>query len=237
MSKSMIYDGRDFADLLHIEAVRRPMAGDRSADVADWHGRGGRLKFVATDAKRIEVDVRAFSHGRGRAAQGRELEGIRRELGALLVRDEPRELVLPDAPDLYDLAVLDGSTALERVSCSSKATLTFLCPEAASYGVAETVEMPEGGTAHCRIDGNTWTAPVVMVQASAPFTVSFDGVPFQVLGTPTGYCGVDAVKHEVTCAGASVRYDITSDFPVWEPGRHTIACELPFTARWRPRWL
>lgn len=236
MSSSIVYDGWDFAGYLHVEAVRRPLMAERAADT-ESRPRGARLESVASDPKTIEVDVRLVARVRGRARQREQLEQLRRLVAGKLLRDEPCKLVLPDAPDLYDMAVLDGSTDLERVSCTSKATLSFLCPDPRSWGETGVRQMEQGGEVTCLVGGNDATAPVVAVVADGPFTVLFDGVPFDVLGAPVGLCGIDAEEHAVACGGLAVRYSIMSDFPEWAPGVHRVECDRPYAVRWCDRWL
>lgn len=233
----MIYDGRDTGDVLRVLAVRRQTACDRDVVAESIPGRDGlRFSRVEKGGRAIEVDVALVQPTAGAVRQVREIESARRELNALLLRDRPCELVLPDAPDLADLAVAKDVSDIERLAYIGTATVTFQCMEAASRGETRTGEMLDGGKLWALVGGNAPTAPVVMVRASGPFSVLFDGVPFEVTGSPDGYCGIDGEKGAVECAGAAVRYAVTSDIPVWEPGRHTVECELPYAVRWVERW-
>ena len=233
----MIYDGRDTGDVISVLAVRRQTSCDRDVVAESIPGRDGlRFSRVEKGGRSIEVDVALVRPVAGAVRQARDIESARRELNTLLLRDRPCELVLPDAPDLADMAVVESVSDIERLAYIGTATVAFRCMDSASRGETRTGEMADGGKLWVRVGGNAPTAPVVMVQASEPFTVLFDGVPFEVTGTPEGYCGIDGEKGTVECAGSAVRYAVTSDIPSWEPGRHTVECELPYAVRWVERW-
>lgn len=232
------YDGLDLGEVCVVEAVRRPVAAPRSIEILDMPGRAGSaFLYVRTEPKTIEVDIciLALASGEERLAR---YEDLRRELSWRIARAEPRELVLHDAPDLMDMAVLDGSTDLDRLMFTGSTTLSFVCPDPRSWGASEQVDMDGGGTAWCECAGSAGSEPVIEVESGGgALSLSIDGAAFDVLDSVEGTVVIDAVEHETTENGAALPISILSDYPAWDRGLHTVECELPFSVRWVERWL
>lgn len=240
MSGAMIYDGYDFAHVLRIDGIRRPVMPKLDLQTEDRSGDGARLSAVRFEPLTIDVKVclyRPFEE----VGTKEGFERARRLLQKRLFRRKPCKLILPDAPDVYNMAVLDGSTDLERIAWSATGTLSFFCPDPVGYGALRCREWG-GGPDMLRVNvGGTYpTAPVVTVEAdTANLTVVCDGSAMRVLGDAVAGqpVVVDCTSHVCTAAGRPVMLDALDDYAVWTPGVHTLQCDYPFRVEWRERWL
>ena len=231
----MIFDGYDFRPLAAVEQVRRPLLPSVSVSSSDGTGRdGAEFKQATLEPMDIEVDVRLIAPGKGR------FEQLRRRLAPLLLKREPSKLVLPDAPDVYYMAVLSGGTDIDRFVHTGGVTLTFHCDDPVAYGADRSRTVEGGGEATFVVGGTYRTAPVIEVETTgSAATVEVDGKPMRALGNvSSGHPLVfDCEKHMTTKGGAAVKLDVMDDYASWEPGTHTVSCESPYTVRWRERWL
>lgn len=241
----MIYDGYDFRPLLRVEDIARPFMADISVSSETYGSvEGSVFASSSRGEKVIEVAVRMVRPYAKSMGIDEGFEKARRELAGKLYRTRPCKLVLHDAPDLYDMALMTDASAIEKLVYSRTSVLTFLCPEPSSFGEMRT-KTSTGGETACLVDGNDVTEPWVWVEAAGPFTVEFDGVAFEVTGSQTGQVCIDARSRQSEPTGhrvfnadlQTVQYTIFSDFPVWEPGVHKIKCERPYAVSWRERWL
>lgn len=241
----MIYDGYDCCDLLRVEDIDRPIVADLEYESENFVDLDGTTSTgVSRDAKLIVVAVRLvrpFPYLGINAG----FEKMRRLLGKVLFRRKPCKLVLHDAPDIYDMAMMTDSTALNKAVYTRTAELNFVCPSPSSWSEQlYRKEMTEGGKAECLVDGNDDTEPVVYVNADGPFTVAFDDEVFEVTESVTGQVIIDArnrrdsaTGHHVYRGDLTVTFSTDSYFPKWEPGVHTVECDRPFAVEWRARWL
>lgn len=234
----MIYDGTDLSSLLHVQAVRRPLAAEITNDVMDLtSGNGGLFTHNRLSSRIIETDVFFLAKVPGKTKRNYELEQLRRQLGIALYRSKPCKLVLDDAPDLFEMAVLDGSTDLNRLNWSSSTTLSWVCPEPASYGQYHQ-KTCDGGQTYVNVHGSYPTAPILTVHARGAFSVKFDDSYFPILETNgNDPVVIDSVNHLVTQGGEPLFYSIMADFPSWDAGAHSVTCEYPYTLEWHERWL
>lgn len=235
----MIYDGYDFRPILRVEKIDRPIMASVDADYDRYSGMdGGVLGSVRLEPLKIKVTVCAIRPPGGRGTEW--FEGVRRELSRRLFRREPRKLVLHDAPDLYNMAVLSDDTDVDDLVTAGRCELTFLCPDPVAYGKEERREAPAGAELTVEVGGTYRTAPVIEVQTDGSAeTVTVDGEGMSALGTLAGDQPLvfDCGSREVRKGAAAVKMDIMDDFAEWEPGRHTVSCDKPFSVSWRERWL
>lgn len=232
----MIYDGFDFRSLLKVESVRRPLMAPVMLNTKDTPGRDGDvIQGMTFEPKTIEVDIRMIAGVHGLPNQKFGIKDLRRKLSGRLFKREPCKLVLPDEPDIYEMAILDGTTDLEAFCYSRFATLTWHC-EPASYGKTRT-KSSNGGTVSTYVNGTYKTAPVVIVKAAGAFTIDFDGHEFEVIENVNGNVIINGEDHEITCDGNRVEISLFADFPTWEPGIHKVTCDRPYTVKFRERWL
>lgn len=231
----MIFDGYDFRPLAAVEQVRRPLLPPVSVSSSDGTGRdGAEFKQATLGPMDIEVDIRLIAPGRGR------FEQLRRALAPLLLKREPRKLVLPDAPDVYYMAALTGDTGIDRFVHTGGVTLTFHCDDPVAYGADRSRTVEGGGEATFAVGGTYRTAPIIEVDtAGSAAAVTVDGKPMRALGNVTSAHPLvfDCERHATTKGGATVKLDVMDDYASWEPGAHTVSCESPYTVRWRERWL
>lgn len=235
---SMIYDGHDFAEDLMIEGIRRPVMADVDIRADDRSGDGSRISSVRLEALTIDVDVRLYRPFEEMGTR-EGFEKARRMLQRRLFRRSPCKLVLPDAPDLYNMAVLDGSTDLERIAWSATGTLSFFCADPVTYG-AKRVRKFKGGDAPALVNvGGTLPArPVVRAQASGGgLSVESDGSPMRLIGGGDGEAVIDCAAHECAVGGKPAMLDALDDYAEWAPGVHEVKCAVPFEVEWRELWL
>lgn len=241
----MIYDGYDCRSLLRVEDIDRHIVSDLTFDDEGFIGLDGSTATgIKRDSKIITVSIRLVRPFPYMSING-GFEKARRLLGSALFRRRPCKLVLHDAPDIYDMALMTDSTAINKAVYSRTSELTFVCPSPSSW--SEDLyyqELKNGGKVECLVDGNDKTAPVVQVDAKGPFIVKFDDEAFEITESVTGLVIIDArnrrdqaTGHHVYKDDVTVTYSTSSFFPEWEPGIHTVECDRPFSVEWRSRWL
>ena len=238
----MIYDGYDFSALFRAETpTSRPLLASVNVET-ESAGRDGEIyKSASLGALSIQVPISIITPVHGVKNQHHLFESTRRAIAGRLWRKKPCKLVLDDAPDVYYLATLSGSTDLDRFVYTGRTTLEFLSPYPYGFGMEQQKECTEGSTI-CVVGGNTSTFPIVEVETTAAeLTVYFDGAPFRVSGIVSGADPViiDATEEgrSTTRGGATAVVNIFDDYPEWQPGTHTVECSAPYTVRWVERWL
>lgn len=233
----MIYDGHDFKDLLVVEDIQRPLISPIDASIDNYSGLDNSTFFGASfKSKTITVTVRIDRPFRELSINA-GFEKARKKLAGLLFRREPCKLILHDAPDLYEMAILSGTTDLQKLVYIQKADLDFKCINAASYGQYH-IKDSSGGQLFCDVGGTATTYPIITIESTRKVNLAIDGNAFEFLEQRMkGTVVVDCERHIATCNGAGIVYSIYSDFPSWDPGIHEIYCDCPFKVEWRERWL
>lgn len=234
----MIYNGYDLSDLLIVgEGLQRSIAPTNEIFSTGRGGHGERYAGARMGSGIITVPIILIPDDKDVMT----VEEMRRKVAGVLRAGlkKPCKLILPDAPDVYHMAMLSGDTNLERLSYTASTTLTFKCLDPFGYG-AENAVSSTGGTVYCTVGGNVETAPVITVETqSSDAVVTVDGKTMTALGTLTGNEPLvfDCANRKVTKGGNVVKLSIYDDYAEWEPGMHEISCDLPFEARWHERWL
>ena len=235
-----VYDGYDLGQLMRIEGIRRPIMAGVDVGSDDLSGDGARLGTVRLEPATIEVDVRMYRPFEEMGTRA-GFERARRLLQRRLLRRSPRKLVLPDAPDVYNMAVLDGSTDLERVAWSATGTLSFYCADPRGFGALRSRSCAGGETPLLvNVGGSYPASPVITVAAgTANLTVVSDGETMRALGPESASepLVIDCGAHVCHVGGDPVMLDAFDDYAEWAPGVHSVQCDHPFDVEWRETWL
>lgn len=237
MRAALIFDGYDLGRHLMVTSKpRRPLMAESKITANDYVGTDGSdFRGFNLASRTIEVDVMLVADRKRRAIRHFDLEEKRRKVAYRLYKEKPCPLILPTSPDIYDMAMLDGSTDLESLSYTDSTTLVFRVFSSASYGRSYSIENVTGERSML-IGGTYKTEPTITVKAAGPFSMTIDGKAFVVDGSPGGTCVIG--DHQVlNAAGEPIRYELMCDIPEWKPGRHTVSCSLPYTIEWTERWL
>lgn len=182
------------------------------------------------------------------AAEGTALERRNKfsELGGRLFVDEPKKLILPDAPDRYYMAVPDGGLEIQRAYGAEYATLTFMLTDPIAAAVTESSESSTNGNAYCTVGG---TAPTyirfeTVGTASGESGTNLWGVQLGSIGDKfivTMNDGATSVQANMETKKVTGGKMPTLD-SVWirlEPGQtrvHRVKGSGEFTVYWRDRW-
>lgn len=169
-------------------------------------------------------------------------------LGSWLDVDEPKQLVLPETPDWYWLAVPDGSFDIEKHIDGDSAELTFVLVDHVAYGIERTVTVPSGGSVTFDVDGTYAAKPNIKATAVRDSTalvwgVRLDSADFVhvATGASSGRVTViDCDARTVTVSSNTSILTLDSDWLELTPGTHTLAMDYgtgAATVKYRERWL
>lgn len=168
------------------------------------------------------------------------------QLGAWLDVDGPRELVLPDTPDRFYMAIPEGTVQLKRHFGAESALLKFTLTDPVAYGEERTVTVPSGGSLTFEVGGTYPASPVVTATATpdlstALWGLTVDGSAFIRVelddeGIPVS---IDCLNRTCTVSGSAALPTLASDWLTLAPGRHTLAMlgEGAAAVTYRERWL
>jgi len=178
---------------------------------------------------------------------------LRREafskLGGWLNVDEPKQLVLPETPNWYWLAVPDGSFDIEKYIDGDGAELTFILVDPVAYGVEKTLTVPSGGSLTFTVDGTYPTKPVITASSAVRnstalvWGLQLDSVDYVHVATGSGSSravAIDCDKRTCTVASAVSMITLDSDWLEFTPGSHTLAMDYgtgAATVKYRERWM
>lgn len=170
------------------------------------------------------------------------------QLGAWLTVDEPKQLILPDTPDRYYLAIPDGSLDLERGIGGEISQLTFKLVDPIAYSTTEeTVVVPSGSSATFTVGGTAPTCPRVSAMATRNSTSLVwglrldDGDFVHVATGSASSCAVviNCDSRTLTISGNAAVPTLDSDWLEFTPGSHTLAIDNGTggaTVKYRKRW-
>lgn len=234
----MIYNGHDLSPWLRCNP-QRPILPPVENSTQEVPGRdGSRLTRSKLGALSIPVKVRL------KARRGEDVAELRHMLAAMLRSEEPAPLVLPDDPTRYHLAVLDGSSDLDRLWYTGSAELTFLCPDPVAYGEAREAAMDTSAAVH--VAGTHPASPVVTARPGSAsryrvtLTDSGEYVEVSAPFNASSVLVIDCAAQHCTINGASAdRYvALASDYFDLVPGLNRLtATSGSTTVEWRERWL
>lgn len=232
----MIYNGFNFKDLFVVEDVDRPQMPPIDVKLTERDGiDGAEFDSASFNSKTINVTIGIHRPFEKLLGLDGGFERARRLINNHLYTGKPEKLILPDAPDLYEMAILNGTLDIEKFVYYRREVLTFVCPKAYSYSAKRT-RVCDSGSKYVHVKGNATVYPVTTVQANGTFMIEFDGKPFETVEEVTGNVVIDAKDRLVTCDGNPVRYSLFNDLPEWQPGRHQVECPFPFKVEWVERW-
>ena len=225
----MIYDGFDFEHWLDVMPTK-PIAAETEVSTISVPGLDGEI-FDGMRRKALTIPVRV----RLKKTWMAEAE-LRHFLAPKLLKSEPKALVLPDDPVREYLAVLNGSSQLDRLWELGTTTLDFLCCDPVAYGREVTVEVPD----KVYVDGTYPTEPTFDLTTTATIViVTYSGGHIAIAEEVAVGASVviDTANMTVTVNGSRADFTLGSDFPKLEPGDNLILVSgAEGTVTWRERW-
>ena len=178
---------------------------------------------------------------------------LRREafskLGGWLDVDEPKQLVLPETPTWYWLAVPDGSFDIEQYVDADSAMLTFVLVDPVAYGIEKTVNVSSGGSATFTVEGTYPTKPTITASSAVRnstalvWGLKLDNADFVHVATGSSSSravAIDCDKRTCTVASSASLITLDSDWLEFTPGSHTLAMDYGTGAavvKYRERWM
>lgn len=127
----MIYDGYNISRIAYVEKIYRDSMPTINNNIKKM---GDLFKVLDThlEPSNISVDLRLLENNRV------DLEITRRKLMQHLIKKEPKKLVLRDS-DLFDMAILQGSTPFQKWYDTGLIKLDFVNPLGLQYGEFKTI--------------------------------------------------------------------------------------------------
>lgn len=173
-------------------------------------------------------------------------------LAQLLNVDEPKQLVLPDTPSWYYLAIPNGELKPERHIDGEIVDLSFMLVDPIAYGAEQSVTIPAGGSVSFTVDG---TAPTYLYMSTSRsvtpdsssklYGLRLDNQKIWCVGnggtSSFTINSFDFSERTLFIAGNPALPTLTSDWFTLEPGAHTIQNYLgggnSLIVKYRERWL
>ena len=241
---SLLYDGHD------LETIG--LCGDPSFTFANFQPQLEELDSV-DGAKFIGSKVGAGTVAFNVAVFGSANERRRKIslLASWLDVDEPKQLVLPDTPGWYYLAVPDGGIEISEHMNPERFVLTFRLTDPIAYGVEEhNVTVPYGGSVTFSVGGTAPTYPYfnntterpdqttkmwgLQLDSNEQFMLDFGTTANRTIRADFG--------QRVSYVANSLKLPtLDSGWFALTPGTHTIANHIGsgnnLTLRWHERWL
>ena len=239
---NIIFNGNDLSELVFCR-IGRPILPPVENTVQDIPGRDGAI-FRSRRFQTYQIPVTMWLRTRDR----RDVAAARHELAALLFTDEPKPLYLPDDPDIYHLAIVEGETALEQISDALQGTtVNFLVCDPIGYGETRTQTLPSSLTTISV--GGTWKSyPIITIRplstTNAKVTNVSTGEYVEITSTSAGASlstssdyVIDMGKERVTVNNNSVGVTAESDFFSIEGSTQIRLLNCTAQIEWVERWL
>ena len=252
---TLSYDGHDLESLLICGDPQISILNFQP-DMMDVKARNGSL-FVGSKLGSSTVEFTIAITG-----SASERRAKLSTLGAWLMVDEPKPLILPDTPDRYYLAVPNGSLDMTRGINGESAQLTFTLTDPISYSVEIHSVTSVNGVATISVTGN---APSEFVLTNVPGQVitpgSWSPYPaatyWQVADGSGKYLLIDTTGDSgeviIDTEKRRCRFNYSPGMPYWrtliplinskwfklQPGANTITRTIgggEFVIEWRDRW-
>lgn len=200
---SFIFNGYDFAELVRVNDIQRPLLPALNTVMTDVGSLKGTLfNYNSYSQREIKVDYTLIADSPER------LVSVKQLVAGKLFTDAPAQLIFSDSPDRYYMAILDGNSELDQISGVAQGTLTFLVPDGVAHavnkkefvaaknsaGVLE-VEVDNAGTEECAVNVDaTFTSDNGLFAVVSPYSVMEVGSVEEVDGH--AYQATDVVaKH------------------------------------------
>lgn len=233
-----MFNGRDLSDLVMVRPERPVMAPVEVGTQEVVGAPGCHCGPPRLSSYLLTVPMWLRVEGR------REVAEARHRLAAALWSEGPAPLVLPDDPDRYLLAVVEGQTDLGEVGDGVPGfSVTFRVTDPVAYGAERTARI---STAARAVDAGGTYAALPTVEAVPPAgTASWalsdrtTGASFAVAAPfdGAGTLVVDMATERATFRGSAVEVAPASEAIAIE-GVHELAVSAGVaTMRWRERWL
>lgn len=236
--KGMKFNGYDLSPWLDANPTR-PILPPVEVEADEVPGADG-ARFRSARLGELEIPVVV----RLRASADDDIAELRHMLAPMLCAKSPAPLVLGDDPTRYHLAVLEGSSDLDRLWRTGRAELVFRACDPIAFGKTSAIAMATAATANV---GGTWkTAPTITARPSSGsgyrITLVETGEYVQVNAPFTGEqtLVIDCGKQHCTVSGASADEAVTlaSDYFELSPGLNQLSAENgTATVEWTERWL
>lgn len=239
---SIIFNGNDLSSLVFCR-IGRPILPPVENTIQDIPGRDGAI-FKKSRLQTFQIPVTMWL----RTDDRREVAAARHELAALLFTDEPKPLYLPDDPDIYHLAIVEGETNLDQISDALQGTtVNFLVCDPIGYGETKTRTLSSGYTTIAF--GGTWkTYPVITITPTSTTSARVANVTTgeyveinstsagASLSTSSDYV-IDMELERVTVNGNSVGVAAASDFFSVDGSTQLRLINCTGSISWVERWL
>lgn len=123
------FNNEDLSSFIKVVNANRGILPQRTNSINTIQRRnGGFYNGYRYEPKLIPVDFVIVND---------DLNAVRRVLASMLDVSEPAKLMFSDEPELYYMAVPDGSIDLDEVLTVGTGTINFLCPNPYAYKVTE----------------------------------------------------------------------------------------------------
>ena len=128
----MIFNGFDFTDLLVVEYIDRSLMPSISIEGTNIPGKHG-VRFKELVMSPTEITVKCRIIGTSRIETQQRI----RTIAGKLYTETPARLELRDEPDKYNMAILTGSSDVEKWFATGYMVLTFECADIYAYSKVE----------------------------------------------------------------------------------------------------
>lgn len=235
-SDSIIFNGVDLSKIVFCKVQRPVLAPVEVTSEEICGGNGAVYKSSRRASYDLPVDIWI------RAEDRRAVADLRHKLASVLWTDEPKPLYLPDDPTRYLLAVVSGSTDIDKISddCPS-ATITFKIVDPDYYGRNRRVEF--SGDASVSSGGNVdahFRATVRGATGDRFRLTNLDTSEFvEVLGalTSDSVIRIDTSIERATINNQTAQVSIDSDFFKLGKRSRLRASSGSVLVEWSERWL
>ena len=237
----LIFDGHSFDELFYYGNPELSILSS-NAKYAQSENRNGSV-FIGKTWANSQVSFSIATIG-----TAEERRAALSTLGQWLDVDEPKKLILPDTPDLYYMAVPNGSVDLTRYCDSETASVTFDIVDPIAYGREVEITVPSGGSVTFHVGGTYKTRPQISATAtrnssSLVYGLKLDNASYVHVATGSASArnvAIDCDKRTCVVNSSVSMITLDSNWLELEPGGHTLAMDNgtgAATVTFRERWL